>query len=464
MFNTSKLPWEEWIPGLSGSLIQGNPGQEACGISTDTRTLKKGEIFIALKGPRFDGHDHLRQAFEKGAVAALVDHPPASGMVSADRIVIQVRDTLTALGDLAALWRRKFDLPLVGISGSNGKTTTKEMLASILEKQGPTLKNPGNLNNWIGLPLSLLALNENHRYAVLEMGMNHPGEIDRLCQIARPTIGLLTNIGPAHLEAFGSLSAIAEAKGELFQSLGADHWAAINMDDRLILDQARFCRARQITFGLHPQAQVRAERVEPYDKGSRFLICTPMEVEIDLPLHGNHNVSNALGASAVAVTLGISSEKIRQGLEGFPAPVHRLEIKKGKQGIRLIDDSYNANPASMTAALKVFESLRKGQGGGLVLGDMLELGSRSIEAHREIGRMIGEMGVDFLLTLGEAAGEMADSARQGTRPPRKIFSTRDPKGLIDYLPDTVREGDWVLVKGSHGMNMETIVKHLEEQN
>ena len=204
---------------------------------------------MALKGPRFDGHDYVLQAFEKGAAAVLVSEPVPQGMLPADKGVIEVKDTLSALGDLAGLWRRKFPVTLIGISGSNGKTTTKEMLAAILELEGPTLKNPGNLNNWIGLPLSLFFLNEDHRFAVMEMGMNHSGEIARLCQIASPSVGLLTNIGPAHLEGLGSMAAVAKAKGELFEALEADHWAVINGDDSRIRELARTCPARKITFG-----------------------------------------------------------------------------------------------------------------------------------------------------------------------------------------------------------------------
>jgi UDP-N-acetylmuramoyl-tripeptide--D-alanyl-D-alanine ligase len=255
-FSTDKCAWEELIAGIHGRVIQGDLDRKSTGISTDTRTLKVGDLFVALIGPNFDGHHYLSQAFEKGAVAALVSGLIIPGTVGADKIVIQVENTLTALGDLSALWRRRFPVTLIGISGSNGKTTTKEMLAAILELEGPTLKNPGNLNNWIGLPLSLFSLDEDHRFAVMEMGMNHLGEIARLCQIARPSVGLLTNIGPAHLEGLGSLSAVAKAKGELFEALESDHWAVINNDDPRIQDRARSCRARKISFGLDHEAQV----------------------------------------------------------------------------------------------------------------------------------------------------------------------------------------------------------------
>ncbi len=421
MFNTDKLAWDELISGLSGRLVQGNLSRKAIGVSTDTRSLMPENLFVALKGPRFNGHDHILQAFEKGAAAVLVSESVPQGMVPADKGVIEVEDTLKALGDLAGLWRRKFPVTLTGISGSNGKTSTKEMLAAILELEGPTLKNPGNLNNWIGLPLSLFFLNEDHRFAVMEMGMNHSGEIARLCQIARPSVGLLTNVGPAHLEAFGTLEAVAKAKGELFEALEPDHWAVINVDDPRIKELARTCRARKITFGLAPEAQVRAEPLEISDRGVRFRILFQGEEEVFLPVQGEHNISNALGAAATALALGLSLQKVKQGLEHFHLPEHRLQIKKGLWGLRLIDDTYNANPASMKVALKAFDSLRQGKGGGLVLGDMLELGDQAVEAHRELGRLIGEMGVDYLLCLGPLSEEVLKEAQKAVRPPLKAF-------------------------------------------
>ncbi len=463
MFNTDKLAWDELISGLSGRLVQGNLSRKAIGVSTDTRSLEPENLFVALRGPRFNGHDHILQAFEKGASAVLVSDPVPSGKLPADRGVIEVEDTLKALGDLAGLWRRKFPVILTGISGSNGKTSTKEMLAAILELEGPTLKNPGNLNNWIGVPLSLFFLNEDHRFAVMEMGMNHSGEITRLCQIAQPSVGLLTNVGPAHLEAFGTLEAVAKAKGELFEALEPDHWAVINLDDSRIKELARICKARKITFGLTPEAQVRAEPIEISDRGVRFRILFQGEEEVFLPVQGEHNIGNALGAAATALALGLSLQKVKQGLEHLHLPEHRLQIKKGLGGLRLIDDAYNANPASMKVALKAFDSLRQGKGGGLVLGDMLELGDQALEAHRQLGRWVGEMGVDYLFGLGPLSEEVVKEAQKAVHPPLKAFGVLNSKEIIDLLPGIIREGDWVLIKGSHGMDMEAIVRALEDQ-
>lgn len=464
MFNTDKLGWEELIAGISGRVTQGDLGVKATGISTDTRTLKNGDLFVALKGPKFDGHHYVRQAFDKGASAVLVSDPVDPERLWPDKMIIQVLDTLTALGDLSSLWRKKFPITLIGISGSNGKTTTKEMLAAILELEGPTLKNPGNLNNWIGLPLSLFSLNEDHRFAVMEMGMNHLGEIARLCRIARPEVGLLTNIGPAHLEGLGSLAAVAKAKGELFEALEPHHWAMINYDDFRIRDLSRSCRARKTTFGLDPEATVRADRLSLTPQGIRFRILFQGEQEeLSLPIQGEHNTSNALGAAAAALSLGLSLQKVREGLKGFKLPDHRLELKKGLKGIQLIDDSYNANPASLKAALSAFQSFRQGKRGGLVLGDMLELGPQALEAHQEMGKMIGEMGVDYLLTLGPLSREMVTEAHKGLRPPKQALWAQSRQELVDQLHQIIQEGDIVLFKGSHGMNLEAVVRALEDQ-
>lgn len=462
MFNTDELDWNELITGISGRLIQGDLGCKATGISTDTRTLKSGDLFVALQGPRFDAHHYVGQAFEKGAVAALVSAPVEIGRSLSGKGVILVQDTLTALGDLGALWRKRFPVTLIGLSGSNGKTTTKEMVSRILGLEGPTLKNPGNLNNWIGLPLSLFSLNESHRFAVMEMGMNHLKEIARLCRIARPEVGLLTNIGPAHLEGLGSLEAIAQAKGELFEALEPHHWAVVNGDDSRIRDLSRSCQARKITFGLDREADVRADHVSLTPQGLRFNVSFQgREQELQLPIQGAHNVYNALGAAAVALCQGLSLQQVEEGLKGFTLPEHRLELKKGLKGIQLIDDTYNANPASMKAALKAFQSLKKGKRGGLVLGDMLELGSQAVEAHREIGELIGEMGVDFLMTFGPLSKELLSRSLKGVRPPQIGVWAGSHQELVDQIDQVIKEGDLLLIKGSHGMDMEAVVRALE---
>jgi UDP-N-acetylmuramoyl-tripeptide--D-alanyl-D-alanine ligase len=434
------------------------------GVGTDSRTIQPGNLFIALQGPHFDGHDFLPQVWERGAAGAVVSRRDQGQIPPADRIIIQVEDTLQALGDLAHRWRTLFHIPLIGLSGSNGKTTTKEMIASILETRGPVLKNPGNLNNRIGLPLTLLTLGPVHRSAVLEMGMNQPGEIRRLAEIAVPAIGLLTSIGPAHLEGLGSLENIARAKGELFAALTDRDTAVVNRDDPWIMAAARECPAQKIFFGLDPQAEVCGEALRMTAEGMRFrLRCRGWEQEVRLPLWGEHNVRNALGAAATGVALGLDGETIRGGLERFTPPPQRFRVLAGPQGSRLIDDSYNANPASVQAALDTFQALRGENPGGMVLGDMLELGDFAEAAHREIGRRLGEMGLAYLLTLGPLSVTLLAEARRGPHPPKTALSQESHAEVVENLRRLIRPGDWVLFKGSHGMALEKVVRALERE-
>jgi UDP-N-acetylmuramoyl-tripeptide--D-alanyl-D-alanine ligase len=461
LFNTRDLTWPEIQKELSGRLLQGDCSRPAIGVSTDSRNIQPGNLFIALKGPHFDGRAFVAQALERGAAAALVAGEFPRQDLPSEPAILQVEDTLEALGRLAQAWRRRFSLPLIGLSGSNGKTTTKEMTAAILGGLGPTLKNPGNLNNLIGLPLTLLTLGPEHRSGVLEMGMNRPGEIRRLAEIGDPDLGLLTNIGPAHLEGLGSLEAVARAKGELFEALSARDWAILNRDDEWIMRVSADCMAKKIHFGLDPQAEVRAEGICLTPAGTRFsLRYQGAQREIHLGLWGDHNVRNALGAAAVGLALGISLDRIRQGLETFPPPPQRFQIRPGLRGSQLIDDSYNANPASLKAALQTFQALRQGRSGGLVLGDMLELGEFAVSYHREIGRLVGDLGVDYLVTIGPLAKVLSEEALRGAQPPRQVRHEDSLGEVIESLKKWIGAGDWILIKGSHGMALENVVRAL----
>jgi UDP-N-acetylmuramoyl-tripeptide--D-alanyl-D-alanine ligase len=464
VFNTDVLPWPQILLNLSGRLVQGDLSSPALGVSTDSRTIQPGNLFVALSGPHFDGRTFLSQAFERGAGGAVVSGPSSWDSTPARKIIIEVQDTLRALGDLAQLWRKRFSVPVIGLTGSNGKTTTKEMLAGILEPSGPALKNEGNLNNLIGLPLTLLGLGPEHRMAVLEMGMNRSGEIRRLSAIAGPTVGLITNIGPAHLEGLGSLEAIARAKGELFEALTREDWAVVNQDDPRILELSTACQSQKITYGLDPRAEVRADGIQPTASGIGFSLCFQgLRREIRLPLPGQHNVSNALAAAAAALVLGLPIDRIQGGLEGFSPPAHRLQIRPGRRGAHLLDDSYNANPASVQAALATFQSLRQDRRGGLVLGDMLELGGSSQTAHREIGIRIGGLGVDYLVTIGQYTPALMAEALKGDQPPAKAVHCSSPTVLMEQLDRLIQAGDWVLIKGSHGMALETIALALQSE-
>ncbi len=423
-------------------------------VSTDTRALRPGDLFIALKGARFDGHDYIDAARDSGAGAAMVSRDIAAALP-----VVQVDDTRRGLARLAGDWRGRFSIPLVGVTGSNGKTTVKEMTASILGQRGTTLATEGNRNNDIGMPLTLLRLTAQHAYAVIELGANHAGEIAALTALARPTVAVITNAGPAHLKGFGSLAGVARAKGELFAGLQAGGTAVINADDNYYSLWRKLAgNNRCVSFGIGHDADVSAARIENGADGATFDLRTPGgECKVALRLPGMHNVRNALAAAATAMAAGATLEDVRRGLEAM-APVHgRLCVTPGIHGIRLIDDTYNANPASLQAAL---QTLTAAAGDRIVvLGDMYELGDESVALHEQSGRWIREAGVKRLFTLGEQSRHAAQAFGKGGA------SFTDREMLIAALKETLGAAAGtvtVLVKGSRGMAMEAVVQALRE--
>ncbi|MGB5261213.1 MAG: UDP-N-acetylmuramoyl-tripeptide--D-alanyl-D-alanine ligase [Gammaproteobacteria bacterium] len=431
---------------LDGQLAGGDVAFS--GISTDTRTLSRGALFFALQGPNFDGHAYVETARERGAAAAAISKPCATSLPR-----ITVANTRLALGRLSANWRRRFELPVIGITGSNGKTTVRAMTAAILAQCGRTLSTQGNLNNDIGLPLTLARLGADDRFAILEMGANHPGEIDYLAGIAQPTIAVVTNAGPAHLEGFGDVAGVARAKGELFARLDSDGVAIINADDEyasLWRELAAHCNS--IEFGLDANCAVTAEWTGDAD-GSDISLHTPRgDAQFRLPLPGKHNVMNALAATAAAQAAGTDLDSIRTGLAGLQPVAGRFNIHHLPGGITVIDDTYNANPGSLQVALDVLA-----QSGGatwLVLGDMGELGDTTVALHTHAGRSARAAGIDRLFTLGELAGSAA-----GAFGDRAIaFTAQD--ALIDALREDLRGPLHILVKGSRRMRMERVVEAL----
>jgi UDP-N-acetylmuramoyl-tripeptide--D-alanyl-D-alanine ligase len=418
---------------------------EFTGVSTDTRTLARGELFVALTGPRFDGHAFLAEAANRGAVGALVSRPVEGGVPS-----VQVADTRLALGRLAAHWRRQFTLPLVAVTGSNGKTTVKNMIATILGETGPGLATQGNLNNDIGVPLTLLRLKPGDRFAVIEMGMNHPGEIDYLTRLACPTIALITNAAAAHLAGLGSVEAVARAKGEIYSGLTEDGIAIVNADDPYAgLWRELAAPHRVVSFGLERLADVSAV-YELDATGSTLHLRTPQGgISMRLSLLGRHNVMNALAASSAALAAGAGLEDIRAGLEKLKAASGRLEVKRGTHGARVLDDTYNANPGSLVAGIEVLKSASGER--VLVLGDMGELGEAARDIHRRVGRIARRLGIERLYAVGELAREAADAFGTGAR----HFASHE--ALIDDLRSNLRSDMTVLVKGSRLMKMERVV-------
>jgi UDP-N-acetylmuramoyl-tripeptide--D-alanyl-D-alanine ligase len=442
--------------------VHGSAPTEVCGVSTDSRTVESGELFIPLKGERFDGHEYISVAYQRGARVFLADRERAAALeLPPETTCITVPDTLRALGDVASFHRNRFSLPMIGITGSNGKTTTKEMLASILTRAGKGLKTSGNLNNLIGLPHMLLRLQGAHRWAVLEMGMSEPGEIDRLAEIARPDVGVITNASPAHLLSMGSVQAVASAKGELLLRLSEGGSAVLNAADPLVAVLPSPAGVRRIMFGFDA-GDVGAEEIRDLGRqGQEFILTLPSgRVPVRMRVFGRHNIANALAAAAAAHAIGVAPADIRAGLESF-TPFEKRFAPEEIGGILLVDDSYNANPASMRAALVTVQTL-KGTGRGIaVLGDMLELGESSPELHEQIGCLAADS-VERLYLLGEMADAVARGARAGGLPESSILVAKSHEEIIGDALRFLTAGDCIIVKGSRGMRMETVSEGLRK--
>jgi UDP-N-acetylmuramoyl-tripeptide--D-alanyl-D-alanine ligase len=459
---------EEVLKVTGGKLLQGEEKTSFRGISTDSRTVAEGELFIALKGERFDGHHFAIEALKKRAGGVIIEEDRVRDIRwngYRPSAVIAVKDALHALGDIAQERRRRFGTPVVALTGSNGKTTTKEMIAACLETTFPVLKTKGNLNNLIGLPLTLLNLTERERIVVLEMGMNVPGEIRRLAEIAEPDVGLITNIEKVHLEGMGSLERVREEKGELFRKMRQDGTILVNQDDPRVIDLATEFPGQKITFGIDHPAEVMATeiRLKGVGRTSFTLMTEGVTMEITLPLLGRHFVPNALSAIAAASLFGIELEKAKEALEHLSPFPMRMEILRLKEGVSLINDAYNANPRSMELALGILSEM-KGEGRGIaVLGDMLELGDFSVEAHQHIGQRVEELSIDFLLALGEEAPVLVESAIRHGLDSEKARIVESHTEAISLLKKMIRDGDWILIKGSRRMRMEKIAEGLMER-
>lgn len=416
------------------------------GISTDTRTLEGGELFIALRGENFDANEFAVKATEQGAIACITEK-----VVDGVENYIIVDDTRLALAQLAKAWRMQFDIPVIAVTGSNGKTTVKEMIASILSQQGKVLATQGNLNNDIGVPLTLFRLSKEHDSAIIEMGANHPGEIAYLVNIANPDVGIVNNAAEAHLEGFGSLEGVANTKGEMFAGLNDNATAIINADDQFAdLWTGLAGSHNKIYFGLGNNTDVTTEwKVGPH--GSDLSVTTPEQsFNTQLPLPGKHNVMNALAAIAACTAAGIPVDAIKEGLESMQSVKGRLQLKAGINGSQVIDDTYNANPGSLNVALDVLKTF-SGQH-YLALGDMGELGEESQLLHEQAGKQAKESGVQRLFTLGPLAELAAKTFGQGAE------SYQRHEELVAKLKNEMHEQITLLVKGSRSMHMEKIVE------
>lgn len=422
------------------------------GVSIDSRQVEVGDLFVAIKGPRFDGHDFIDQAFQQGASAVVVEKP-----IELDKPVIVVADTLKAFGKLAAFQRSHFQGPVIGITGSCGKTSVKEMTRNILSQKGPVLSNAGNYNNEIGLPITLLKLNDKHEYAVLEMGATKSGDIEYLAQIARPNIGVVTNVAPAHLETMGSLEGIAKTKGEMFMAL-EQGTAVINADEvylSLWQQQAQVA-SRVLTFG-HGKAEIQAHDIQLDLTGAyRFTLSTPEgQIHISLNAPGEHQIMNALAASACCLAAGASLEDIQRGLACPLDTMQRLQKLTGHNGCEVWDDSYNAILPAVKSALKVLSSSPKQK--IFVFGDMLELGALSEQAHRDIGIEARLLGIDQIYALGPESQATVKAFGEGGH------HFEDHQSLINALQQQLSDNHSLLVKGSRGMQMEKVIHAIVDQ-
>lgn len=437
-------------------------GESVNGVSTDSRTVQEGELFVALRGESFDGHRFLADAFAQGCVAAVVESSANVDAVKTMPLLI-VENTTRALGELARYYRLKFDIPVIAIGGSNGKTTTKEMVTKVLGATYSVLSTEGNLNNHIGVPQTLFKLEKKHQIAVVEIGTNHPGETQYLCNILEPTHGLITNIGREHLEFFKNLAGVAKEEAALFESLAKRKGsiAFVNVDDKYVLAKSKELKSK-VTYSFSTKkASVYGKIVETNAAGCAQLSfaakSTKRETKVQLPTPGEHNALNALSAAAVGLTFKVSTIKIKIALEKIKPASKRMEILN-IGGITVYNDTYNANPDSMVAALRTLASAQVSGKKIAVLADMKELGIASVDEHARLGKEASTLSIEYLLTFGEQAKHIHAAAKVHFK------AHYDQKNMLaEYLWELVAPGDAVLVKGSRGMKMEDVVVFLQER-
>ena len=460
-----KITARDITAAVEGRIIYGDPGTPLTGFNSDSRTVQPGELFWALKGDRFDGHDYVLNAVGQGAAGVVVRKGfQVSPENPSPIVVIAADDTLRALGDLANWWRRQHTAGVVAITGSAGKTTTKEMTAAILHRGNRTLKNQGNHNNLIGLPITLLKLEASHRWAVLEMGMNRRGEIARLTEIANPDAAVILNVGMAHLEGLGSIDGVAEAKTEIIAQSSPETRIILNGDDKVLMKHAARFDRKFVTFGLAEGNHIRAIHMEPFGhQGMYFdLTCEGNTWPIQLNVPGVHNVKNALAAAAVGLCIEEPSEHIVKGLAAFEGVKGRFQSIPLNGDIFLIDDSYNANPSALKAALHSAASMVPKEGRFIVaLGDMLELGETAVSAHREAGGRVAESKASWFFAMGAHAEDTRKGAVLAGMPSNHIVIAKTHDELTAGIIEKTEPGDVILLKGSRKMQFEKVCEGLK---
>jgi UDP-N-acetylmuramoyl-tripeptide--D-alanyl-D-alanine ligase len=451
------------VKATDGEVLWGDPRQEAGGISIDSRTIAAGEAFVAIRGEVHDGHRFIPDAISRGAAGLVVDRRgrealPAGNRGQSPSFCVAAPDTTRALGDMAAFHRRRCPAQLVAITGSNGKTSTRRMTAAVASRRFNTLEADRNLNNQIGVPLTLFRLTSEHRWAVIELGTNRPGEIARLAEICTPEIGVITNIGPAHLEGLGSMEGVLAEKTSLLRGLQPGGRAVLNADDPRLRSVLRELGPDAVGFGLSAEAAVRAVGATETARGIEFELILPGDsAAVHLGAHGRFMVHNALAAAAVGTLMGLPAAEIAAGLARFSPVAGRLQVSELAGGVRLIDDTYNANPASMQGALDALSALRGPHRGILVAADMRELGAGAAALHRELGRMAAARGTGKLFVCGDFSAEVAAGAAAAGMPAADIVTGSRAQIQAALLAE-LKPGDWVLVKGSRAMGMDQVAQ------
>jgi len=457
-----KLKLLEVAQGVQGNIVQGRPELEITSVSIDSRHAARGSLFFALKGDRHDGHDFVVQALTNGANAAVVSRlvPLPRGLE--EKGLISVSDVKQGLQMLARWYRQRFNLHVVGVTGSVGKTTTKDLAALFLEARFKTLKTEGNFNNEIGVPLTLLRLDERDQACVVEMAMRNLGEIEELASLALPTCGIIINVEPVHLENLGSLEKIAEAKCELIKCIQSEGFVAVNGDNPLLLQKADMYPVKKVRFGWSPACDDRILAVDSSSGRTKVKASIAGEVAcFCLPFPAAHLAHNLVAAAGVARRLGVDIGDIQARAQAFIPSSRRLNIKPGRGGITVIDDCYNANPVSMKAGLEVLSDIAGGRCRVAVLGDMYELGSYEEEGHREVGYKVAELGLEYLVTVGKLAKLIGEAAKEAGLGEERVVHFPEKESAIAYLKSNLPAGCVVLIKASRGMHMEEIVKELE---
>jgi UDP-N-acetylmuramoyl-tripeptide--D-alanyl-D-alanine ligase len=458
----------ELIKAVSGKVIQGDQDCLISRISIDSRTLIPGDLFFAIVGSNFDGHDFIIEAFGKGAVGAVVCKDASTlqqnEQIDKNKIIIEVKNTIFALQDWSKHYKDKFNTVNICVTGSNGKTTTKEIIAHILSQKFPLLKTSGNYNNEIGIPLTLLQLNKSHKLLVAEMGMRGLGEINALTNFITPDLAVVTNIGEAHIGLLGSKDNIFKAKSELLQSLEKDGIAIINRDDPYFSKTLEIVKNKKVyTFGVENMSDIMACNVRLVsNKGMRFTLVIQNDIrkEIYFPLLGRYNIYNALAATAVAFALGTELDLIERGLSSFKQLDLHMQLSNFYQGIKILNDSYNASPLSVKSALETLIEVAQNSRKIAILGDMLELGEKSDFYHQEIGEKVAKLSIDILITVGSGGKIIAQSSKEKGMTEERVFSfeKNEKINLAKKLLSLTKPGDFILLKGSREMKMEEILE------